>query len=137
MINMAEFKVVISDGPKSWQIVVDGHHANSLIGKKIGDEVDGIFVSLPGYKLQITGGTDKDGFVMRKDIPGITRKKTLTARSPGFKPKDKGVRKRITVCGNTISLNISQINLKVIKRGAKPIEELLKGAGKLGENEST
>jgi len=31
---MAEFKVVISDGPKSWQIVVDGHHANSLVGKK-------------------------------------------------------------------------------------------------------
>ena len=128
---MAEFKVVISDGPKSWQIVVDGHHANSLVGKKIGDEVDGIFVSLPGYTLQITGGTDKDGFVMRKDVPGIGRKRILTARSPGFKPKDKGVRKRITVCGNTISLNIAQINMKVIKRGAKPIEDLLKAAGKI------
>jgi len=132
---MAEFKVVISDGPKSWQIVVDGHHANSLVGKKIGDEIDGIFVSLPGYKLQITGGVDKDGFVMRKDVPGIGRKRILTARSTGFKPKDKGVRKRITVCGNTISLNIAQINMKVIKKGTKPIEELLKAAGKLKEEE--
>ncbi len=130
---MAEFKVVISDGPKSWQIIVDGHHANSLIGKKIGDEVDGIFVSLPGYKLQITGGTDKDGFIMRKDIPGIGRRRVLTAESVGFHPKDKGVRKRKTFCGNTISLNIAQINMKVIKRGAKPIEELLKAAGKLEE----
>ncbi len=132
---MAEFKVVISNGNKSWQIVVNGHHANSLIGKKIGDEVDGIFVSLPGYKLQITGGTDKDGFVMRKDIPGIGRKKILTAESVGFKPKDKGVRKRRMFCGNTISLNISQINMKVIKKGTKPIEELLKAAGKLEEKE--
>ena len=130
---MVEFKVVISDGPKSWQIIVDGHHANSLVGKKIGDEVDGIFVSLPGYKLKITGGVDKDGFVMRKDIPGISRKRILVSRSIGFKPKDRGIRKRITVCGNTISLNISQINMKVIKRGTKPIEELLKSIGKLAE----
>ncbi len=130
---MVEFKVAISDGAQSWQIKVDGHHANSLVGKKIGDEVDGIFVSLPGYKLQITGGTDKDGFVMRKDIPGISRRKILTARSLGFKPKNKGVRKRITVAGNTISLNIGQINMKVIKKGAKSIEELLKAAGKLEE----
>lgn len=132
---MVEFKVVISDGPKSWQIVVDGHHANSLIGKKIGDEIDGIFVSLPGYKLQITGGVDKDGFVMRKDVPGMGRRRILTARSVGFKPKDKGVRKRITVCGNTVSPNISQINMKVIKKGTKPIEELLKAAGKIKEEE--
>ena len=130
---MVEFKVVISNEAQSWQIKVDGHHANSLVGKKIGDEVDGIFVSLPGYKLQITGGTDRDGFVMRKDIPGISRRKILTARSLGFKPRNKGVRKRITVAGNTISLNIGQINMKVIKKGVKPIEELLKAAGKLEE----
>ena len=128
---MTEFKVVISDGPQSWQITVDGHHANSLVGKNIGEEVDGIFVSLPGYKLQITGGTDKDGFTMRKEVAGIGRKKILTSKSPGFKPHDKGVRKRITICGNTVSLNIARINMNVIKKGAKPIGELLKGAGRL------
>ncbi|MBC7129206.1 MAG: 30S ribosomal protein S6e [Thermoplasmatales archaeon] len=130
---MAEFKVVISDGAKSWQIVVDGHHANSLVGKKIGEEVDGIFVSLPGYKLQITGGSDKDGFPMRSDLPGMGRRKILTAKGKGFKPDDEGVRKRLTVCGNTISLNTSQINMKIIKKGTKPVEELLKSAGKLKE----
>jgi len=67
---MVEFKVVVNDtkNGKSHNILVSGHHANSLIGKKISDEVDGIFVSLPGYKLQITGGTNKDGFPMRKDL---------------------------------------------------------------------
>ena len=54
---MVEFKAVINDVKtgKSYQVAVAGHHANSLIGKKIGDVVDGIFVSLPGYKLTIAG----------------------------------------------------------------------------------
>ena len=47
---MVEFKAVINDVKtgKSYQATVAGHHANSLIGRKIGDVVDGIFVSLPG-----------------------------------------------------------------------------------------
>jgi small subunit ribosomal protein S6e len=50
---MVEFKAVINDGKdgKSYQVPVTGHHANSLIGKKIGDVVDGIFVGLPGRSL--------------------------------------------------------------------------------------
>jgi len=133
---MPEFKVVVSDGSESHQIEVKGHHANSLVGKKIGDEVDGIFVSLPGYKLKITGGSDKDGFIMRKDIPGISRRKILITKSTGFRPKDRGVRRRKTICGNTIGLNILQVNMKVIKKGVKPIEDLLKATeGKEEKNE--
>ncbi len=122
---MAEFKVVVNDAGKSYQVDVKGHHANSLIGKRIGEEVDGIFVSLPGYRLRITGGSDHDGFTMRKDVPGISRRKLLLTKSTGFKPKDRGARKRRTVCGNTITLGISQINMKIIKRGGKPVQELL------------
>lgn len=133
---MPEFKVVVSDGSESHQIEVKGHHANSLVGKKIGDEVDGIFVSLPGYKLKITGGSDKDGFIMRKDIPGISRRKILITKSTGFRPKDRGVRRRKTVCGNTVGLNTLQVNMKVIKKGVKPIGDLLKATeGKEEKNE--
>jgi len=124
---MVEFKVVVNnpkDG-KSYNVQVTGHHANSLIGKKIGDEVDGIFVSLPGYKLQITGGTDKDGFPMRPDLPGMVRKRLLLTKGVGFKPKEKGLRRRKTVHGNTVSQNIVQINMKITKQGPRAIEELL------------
>ncbi|MCD6108339.1 MAG: 30S ribosomal protein S6e [Thermoplasmata archaeon] len=124
---MVEFKVVVNnpkDG-KSYNIEVTGHHANSLIGKKIGDEVDGIFVSLPGYKLQITGGTDKDGFPMRSDLPGMVRKRLLLTKGVGFKPKEKGLRRRKTVHGNTVSQNIVQINMKITKHGPRAIEDLL------------
>ncbi len=125
---MVEFKVVVNDtkNGKSHQVQVSGHHANSLIGKKIGDEVDGIFISLPGYKLQITGGTDKDGFAMRADLPGMSCRRLLLSESKGFKAAEKGMRKKKSVRGNTVNQDIVQINMKVIKYSSKPIDKLVK-----------
>ena len=125
---MVEFKVVVNDtkNGKSHNVSVSGHHANSLIGKKIGDEVDGIFVSLPGYKLLITGGTDKNGFAMRGDLPGMTRRRLLVSNGKGFKAREEGMRKKKSMRGNTINQDIVQINMKVIKFSSKPIENLIK-----------
>lgn len=128
---MAEFEVVISD-PKdgnSYQSKVDGQHANRLIGKKIGGEVDGIFVGLPGYKLEVTGGSDIDGFPMKKNIPGTGRKRILAKGGVGFKSKKGGKKKKKTFRGNTVSDEINQINLKVIEHGPKKIPELLEEEG--------
>ena len=125
---MVEFKVVVNDtkNGKSHQVQVSGHHANSLIGKKIGDEVDGIFISLPGYKLQITGGTDKDGFSMRADLPGMGRRRLLLSEGKAFKAIEGGMRKKRSVRGNTVNQDIVQINMKVTKHSSKPIENLIK-----------
>jgi len=125
---MVEFKVVVNDtkNGKSHNVSVSGHHANSLIGKKIGDEVDGIFVSLPGYKLLITGGTDKNGFAMRSDLPGMARRRLLVSEGKGFKAKEEGMRKKKSIRGNTINQDIVQINMKVIKYSSRPIENLIK-----------
>jgi small subunit ribosomal protein S6e len=129
---MVEFKVLIAnpkDG-RTYNTKVTGHHANSLLGKKIGDDVDGIFVGLPGYKLVITGGTDKDGFPMRFDLPGTKRRKLLLTNGVGFHSTEKGVRKCKTVRGNLISPDIVQLNMKIKAYGGRPLEELLKGSGK-------
>lgn len=125
---MVEFKAVINDvkSGKSYQVNVTGHHANSLIGRKIGDVVDGIFVGLPGYKLVITGGSDKDGFPMRKDLPGPRRTKILISKGVGFRAAGEGVRVRKSVRGNTISPETVQINMKVKAAGSKSIEDLMK-----------
>jgi len=132
---MVEFKVVVNDtkNGKSHNVSVSGHHANSLIGKKIGDEVDGIFVSLPGYKLVITGGTDKDGFAMRYDLPGMVRRRLLISEGKGFKAKENGMRKKKSIRGNTINQDIVQINMKVVKFSSKPIENLIKSEEKSDE----
>ncbi len=124
---MVEFKAVISnpkDG-KTYQSTVTGHHANSLIGKCIGDEFDGIFVSLPGYKLVLTGGSDKDGVPMRRDLPGQQRKKILISKSIGFKPKRHGERRRKTMRGNTVAPDLSQINMKITHFGPKKLSDLI------------
>jgi small subunit ribosomal protein S6e len=136
---MVEFKVVVNDtkSGKSYQVPVSGHHANSLIGKKIGDEVDGIFISLPGYKLQITGGTDKDGFAMRKDLPGTIRRKILLSDCKGFHEIEHGMRKKKSIRANTISQDVVQINMKVIKHSSKPINSLLKTEDKSSEGKNT
>jgi small subunit ribosomal protein S6e len=125
---LVEFKANISDpkSGKTYQTVVSGHYANSLVGKKIGEEFDGIFVSLPGFKLILTGGSDKDGFPMRPDLAGQRRKKILVSKSKGFRPKDKGVRKRKTFRGNEITPDIVQINMKISAHGSKSVDELLK-----------
>ncbi len=125
---MATFKVVINDTQtgKSYQKEISGTKANSLIGKRIGEEIDGVFVDLPGYKLVITGGTDKDGFPMRKNLQGPRRKKLLLKGGIGFHPTRKGMRKKKMVRGNTISADIVQINMKIVQYGPKPIEEAIK-----------
>ncbi len=124
---MVEFKVVVNDPTdgKSYSIPVSGHHANSLIGKKIRDEVDGIFVSLPGYKLTITGGTDKDGFPMRHDIPGTTRRRLLLSKGLGYHPTERGKRQKKSVRGTVINPETVQVNMTVTKPGAKPIVDLI------------
>jgi len=127
---LVEFKANITDPKtgKTYQTVVSGHYANSLVGKKIGEEFDGIFVSLPGFKLVLTGGSDKDGFPMRPDLTGQRRKKVLVSKSLGFRPKDDGVRRRKTFRGNVVSPDIVQINMKITTHGSKKVEELLKPA---------
>ena len=95
---------------------------NRRIGKKIGDEVDGIFISLPGYKLQITGGTDKDGFSMRADLPGIGRRKILLSEGKSFHARENGMRKKKSIRGNTVNQDIVQINMKILEKTKKPKE---------------
>lgn len=137
---MVEFVAVVADpkGGKSYQTKVTGHLANSLVGKKIGEEIDGIFVSLPGYKLSITGGTDRSGFPLLPDMPGTRYRRIMLTEGTGFrsrsrhkkkrdKPsKERGLRKKKPVRGNTISPETSQVNLKITAHGAKPIAELFK-----------
>lgn len=124
---MAEFKCVVSDPKegKTYNVQVKGHHANALVGKKIGDELDGLYVKLPGYKVVITGGSDKEGFAMRKDLPGIGRRRILAIEGFGFHPERKGLRKRRSMRGNTVTLEIAQVNLKVSKHGPKPVPDML------------
>jgi len=139
-MDMVEFIANIGDptSGKTFKTKVTKQNANQLLGKKIGDEMDGIFVGLPGYKLRITGGSDSDGFPMRPELNSSRRSQLLLTKSIGFRSQrierkkgkkyisvERGLRKRKRVCGNVISPKTIQINIKVVAGGSKPIGEAL------------
>jgi small subunit ribosomal protein S6e len=119
------FKLVISEGEKSHQLEVEASQSKKLIGLKIGDEIDASLIGFKGFKIRITGGSDKNGFPMKKDVEGQRRIRSLLSGGIGFRPKKKGQRRRKTVRGNTISDDIVQISTVVTEKSEKSIEELL------------
>ncbi len=113
---MAKIKISISNPEgKVQNLEVEGTNAQQFIGKKIGDELEGSVLGLPD-KLQIMGGSDKDGFPMRSDVHGGVRKAILMSGGTGFKAKAKGERRRKMIRGNVITDDIVQLNLKSLKK---------------------
>lgn len=106
---------IVINEPKSRKSFQKDIEAPSLIGLKIGDQFDGSFVGLSGFKLQLTGGSDKEGFPMRYDLPGSARRRILLSEAPGFHPAKRGIRKRKNVAGNTVSEATKQVNCKVVE----------------------
>ncbi len=134
------FKIVVSEPEKgkSVQVEVKDPEARKLVGLRIGDKFDGAVAGLAGYELQITGGSDKDGFPMRSDVSGLGRSNVLLSGGSGFRPKNSGERRKKRVRGTRISEMIVQVNVKVVKKGDRPLEEIFppKAAEKKAEKKS-
>ncbi|MGQ9529912.1 MAG: 30S ribosomal protein S6e [Candidatus Bathycorpusculaceae bacterium] len=122
---MPKFKIIISDPETrtSKTIELEETRALPLIGKKIGEVIDGSIVDLPNHKIQITGGSDKDGFPMRPNVHGGVRRKVVLSGGVGFNPKNEGDRRRKTIRGNVITDEIVQINMKIVEKPKKPKEK--------------
>ncbi|MFH1376460.1 MAG: 30S ribosomal protein S6e [Candidatus Woesearchaeota archaeon] len=126
---MAEFKLNINDPKtgKSYKKQTTDAESDVFRSKKLGEKVSGNSFGLSGYELEITGGSDNDGFPLRKDIEGVARKRPLFIKGVGGKTKDKGIKQRKTIRGNLIDEDVSQINLKIVKEGSKRIGEIFGG----------
>ncbi len=118
---MAKFKVIVSDpsASKSKVVELDGARAVPLVGRRLGESVDGSVLGMPGLKLQVTGGSDKDGFPMRPNIHGGVRVSVIVSKSVGFHPKREGERRRKTLRGNVITEDIVQVNMKILEKPKK------------------
>lgn len=108
--------LIVSDPStgKSQKVELEDARMTPLVGKKIGEVVDGAVANMAGYKLKITGGTDKDGIPMRPDIHGSAKSHVILSGGVGFHPKTEGERKRKVIRGNTISIESKFINLSVV-----------------------
>lgn len=122
---MAEIKIVLSNPKtgKSYQHVLKDDDAKKLFNHKIGDSVKGELIGFASYEFVITGGSDHAGFPMRRDVPGVMRKKILATGGVGIHTREKGKKVRKTVAGNTINDKTAQVNMKVTKEGTVALGE--------------
>lgn len=127
------FKINVAHKGKTFKVETTDE---DLVGKIIGDKLKGEEISseLAGYEIEITGTSDKAGFMGRAEIKGPGLKKILLGYGKGMHKKPKGDKKvnrtpnglrlRKTVRGNEISLDTVQINTKVLKEGSKKFDSL-------------
>ena len=114
---------------KAWKLDVEG---DVLSGKSIGDKINGGILKseLKDYEFEITGGSDIAGFPMFLGVEGTGLNKKLFTKGWGFTTRSKkgklprGIRKKKSIRGKTISEAIVQINMKVLKEGSKKLEEI-------------
>jgi small subunit ribosomal protein S6e len=124
-VSMVELKVVLSDQKtgRAYNISVSGGPAGALVGKRIGDELDAGPFGLAGYRMEITGGSDRNGTPSKRNLPVSGRRKLLLSGGIGFKPVMEGQRRRKSIRGNEITADFVQINAKITGYGDKPIED--------------
>ena len=122
---MAKFKVIVSDPETGTSKVVELEESRDapLVGRRIGEIVEGALVDLPAHKIKIAGGSDKDGVPMRPSVHGGVRRNIVISGGVGFKPKHKGERKRMAVRGNVITDDIVQVNVKIVEKPKKAKDE--------------
>lgn len=123
---MAIKLVIGTKSGKCYQKELSTQEAESLYGKVLGETINGELLGFSGVELELRGGSDIDGFPMRKDVHGQNRKKVLLTKGVGFSGKLRGkrfggLRVKKTICGNTIHNKIHQVNVKVVK-GEQVIE---------------
>ena len=132
--------LIVSDPStgKSQKVEIEDARMTPIIGKKIGEVIDGAVANMAGYKLKIMGGTDKDGIPMRSDIHGSGKSQIILSGGVGFHPKSEGERKRKVVRGNTISVDSKFINLSIVgqPKGKKKVEKKTEVAEKPSEEKN-
>lgn len=114
---MAKITLNVSD-PKAKStrsVPLEGVRAQPLVGKGIGESVDGRLLNIGTVMLKITGGTDRDGIPMRWDIQGTAKKRALLTKGVGFRSKVDGERRRKLVRGRTVGEETMQVNSVVVE----------------------
>jgi small subunit ribosomal protein S6e len=99
----------------SQRVELDDQQLRALYGIRIGQIVEGAVAGMQGYKIKLTGGTDKDGIPMRPDVHGSAKARVILSGGVGYKPKDKGEKKRKVVRGNIVSTETTFLNFTIVE----------------------
>lgn len=119
-------KIVYSDkkSGKTSQAEVPKEFEPMVIGKRIGEQVEGSVAKLEAFTLQITGLSDNTGAPSRREIDGTRKAWPLLSGGAGIRGARHGLRKRRMIRGNTVSSDTAQINAIITEYGKIPVEQL-------------
>ncbi|VVB67704.1 30S ribosomal protein S6e [Candidatus Norongarragalina meridionalis] len=118
-------KIVFGEkGGHSFQKEIEKAKESQLYGKAIGDKFDGGIVGLEGYTLEITGGSNREGTPMRKDVKGMRKTKAIIGGGSGVRGLKRGQKIKKTVVGNTVGEHTMQLNAKIAEAGSKALADL-------------
>ncbi len=114
---MVNFKVIISHRGTGKSLVreLKDRDARVLVGMHIGEEFDSSVLGIEGGRVKITGGSDRAGFPMRRDIMGGVKSYVLLTEGIGFRSGEKGEKRRKLVRGSIITEEIYQVNAVLTK----------------------
>ncbi|KAF4547085.1 40S ribosomal protein S6-B [Elsinoe fawcettii] len=98
----------------------DDRKLRVFMERRMGQEVDASSLGdeWAGYVLKITGGNDKQGFPMKQGVMHPTRVRLLLADGHScYRPRRTGERKRKSVRGCIVGMDLSVLALSIVKRG--------------------
>jgi len=105
----------------------DDKKLRPFMDKRISQEVDASCLGneWKGYIVRISGGNDKQGFPMKQGILTNNRVRLLLARGHScYRERRSGERRRKSVKGCIVDMNLSVLSLVIVKKGEAEIDGL-------------
>ncbi|KIJ59958.1 hypothetical protein HYDPIDRAFT_32688 [Hydnomerulius pinastri MD-312] len=113
-----EQKTINIDEERRFRIFYDKKISQEVEADTLGDE-------WKGYVLRITGGNDKQGFVMKQGVLLPHRVRLLLADGHScYRPRRSGERKRKSVRGCIVGPDIAVLSVVIVKQGESEIPGL-------------
>ncbi|MCJ1350061.1 MAG: 40S ribosomal protein S6 [Icmadophila ericetorum] len=111
-------KLIEIEDERKLRIFMDRRMGAEVPGDSVGDE-------FKGYIFRITGGNDKQGFPMKQGVMHPTRVRLLLADGHScYRPRRTGERKRKSVRGCIVAMDLSVLALSILKKGDEEIPGL-------------
>ncbi|KAA6414824.1 MAG: 40S ribosomal S6-B [Lasallia pustulata] len=104
-------KLIEVEDERRLRVFMDRRMGAEVPGDSVGDEYK-------GYVFKITGGNDKQGFPMKQGIMHPTRVRLLLSDGHScYRPRRTGERKRKSVRGCIVAMDLSVLALSIVKQG--------------------
>ncbi|KAI9760739.1 MAG: hypothetical protein M4579_001477 [Chaenotheca gracillima] len=104
-------KLIEIEDDRKLRVFMDRRMGQEVPGDSVGDE-------FKGYVFRITGGNDKQGFPMKQGVMHPTRVRLLLGAGHScYRPRRTGERKRKSVRGCIVAMDLSVLALSIVKQG--------------------